>query len=301
MTGSTPPTAVVLRHPARSARIAAELGDRGIRTYAMPLTDVELTPDPGPVLAGLDDLGRGGCRWLVVTSGNTVQALDLLAASRGTSLAELVHGSGTRVAAVGTVTARLLGDRGVPVHLVPEEHSSAGLLRQFPDGIGALLLPQADLAPDDLRAGLAGRGWSVRRVEAYRTVPYPAELFRRLPGIEEPGTRPAPISPQQFTELVRSGVQPAVVFTAPSTVVQFREMLDHGPPDVRPVAIGRTTSAALQDRGWGLGVVAEDPSPRGIADAVLQALGAGSSSPPAPPGPAPAAPAPAVPPNGDRP
>ncbi|WP_049829051.1 uroporphyrinogen-III synthase [Arthrobacter sp. RIT-PI-e] len=295
MTGPTPGTVVVLRHPARTVRIAAELADAGLRTYAMPLTDVELPPDTAPVRAALADLGRGTHRWLVVTSGNTVQALGVLAASLGSPLADLVRGTGTRVAAVGPATARALADQGVPVHLVPEDDaSSGGLLRQFPSGPGTLLLPQADLAPDDLRAGLTELGWSVRRVEAYRTVPHPAEPSRRLPGIEEPGTRPRLMSPQQFADLVRSGVRPAVVFTAPSAVAQFREMLVDVPPAFHPVSIGRTTSAALQQQGWGAGTTAPNPSPQGVARAVTAALT------PRPADPA-ADDAPAGPSNGERP
>ncbi|OUM39865.1 hypothetical protein B8W73_15655 [Arthrobacter agilis] len=280
---------IVLRHPARAVRIAAALSAAGMATYALPLTDTELPADVDAVAAELAALGRGEYQWLVVTSGNAVQALGMVAASRGTVLAELVRSGRARVAAVGSTTARLLADAGIPVQLVPQDASAAGLLHGFPSGDGAVLIPQADLAPDDLRAGLADRGWAVRRVEAYCTVPYPGDPGRRVPGVEESGARPPLMSLTDLAALVATGVQPAVVFTAPSAVRQFHERLDAGPPAFLPVAIGRTTAAALRTQGWEPGATAADPTPQGIALAVGEAFSRHR------PGPAPA------PLNGDQP
>jgi uroporphyrinogen-III synthase len=265
-------TVIVLRHPARAVRIAAALSAAGMATYALPLTDTELPADVDAVAAELEALGRGAYQWLVVTSGNAVQALGMVAASRGAVLADLVRSGRVRVAAVGSTTARLLADAGIPVQLVPEDASAAGLLRGFPRGDGAVLVPQADLAPDDLRAGLADRGWAVRRVEAYRTVPYPARPGRCVPGVEESGARPPLMTWTELAALAAAGVQPAVVFTAPSAVRQFHERLDAGPLGFLPVAIGRTTAAALRTQGWEPEATAADPTPQGIALAVGEAF-----------------------------
>ncbi|MEC5197972.1 uroporphyrinogen-III synthase [Arthrobacter sp. PL16] len=263
---------IVLRHPSRSVRIAAELASMGMTVYALPLTDAELPVDVGAASRELLALGRGEYRWLVVTSGNAVNALELLTRSGGGTLAGAVATGGARVAAVGSATARLLTDAGITVDLVPEDASSLGLLRAFERGNGGVLLPQADLAPDDLRAGLTGLGWSVRRIEVYRTVPYPADPARRVPGVVEQGTPPPLLAPDGVVALASSGVQPAVVFTAPSAVLQFRERLADGPLAFHPVAIGRTTAAALRTQGWGPGAIATDPTPQGIAAAVEEAF-----------------------------
>jgi uroporphyrinogen-III synthase len=275
-------TVIVLRHPARAVRIAAALSAAGMATYALPLTDTELPADVDAVATELEALGRGAYQWLVVTSGNAVQALGMVAASRGTVLADLVRSGRVRVAAVGSTTARLLADAGIPVQLVPQDASAAGLLRGFPRGDGAVLVPQADLAPDDLRAGLADRGWSVRRVEAYRTVPYPARPGRRVPGVEESGARPPLMTWTELAALAAAGVQPAVVFTAPSAVRQFHERLDAGPLAFLPVAIGRTTAAALRTQGWEPEATAADPTPQGIALAVGEAFSRGRHTDPDP-------------------
>jgi uroporphyrinogen-III synthase len=287
--GQAPEPVIVLRHPERTVRIAEALADRGFPVFSLPLTDTELPSDAGVVAAELAALGRGVHRWLLVTSGTTIEALGMIARARGTTLAAAVREGGAKVGAVGPGTAGLLRDAGIAVELVPRQASSSGLLREFPTGTGSILLPQADLAPDDLRGGLEGLGWTVRRVEAYRTVAYPAAPNRRVPGVAENGNRPPVITAADVARLATDGVQPAVVFTAPSGVRAFRERLGDGPHAFVPVAIGRTTAEALRTLGWAPAATAADPTPRAIASAVQEAFSRGGSAGRAP-----------VPPNGDQ-
>jgi uroporphyrinogen-III synthase len=272
--------------------------------WSMPLTDTQVPSDAAPITRMLHALGRGEYRWLIVTSGNTVRALEVMARTGGSSLADVLARSGARVAAVGPTTARLLVDAGVAVHLVPDEASGSGLLQAFERGRGRVLLPQADLAPDELRGGLADLGWSVDRVEAYRTVPYPAEPALRVPGVVEEGVQPPLLTPCSAIALGAEGVQPAIVFTAPSTVLQFRERLGDGPLSFHPVAIGRTTAAALRSEGWEPGATAPEPTPQGITAAVGVAFGTAAvrlgSVTPGPVPPMSARPS-SVPPIGDQP
>ncbi|MDQ0735583.1 uroporphyrinogen-III synthase [Arthrobacter agilis] len=269
---------IVLRHPARAVRIAEALGAAGLTAYALPLTDTELPVDTAGVAEALARLGRGGYAWLVVTSGNTVQSLEMLVRTDGTTLAALVRAGHARVAAVGAATARLLTATGTGVDLVPGRASSAGLLDAFGPGPGEVLLPQADLAPDDLRIGLTGLGWSVHRVEAYRTVPYPAHPARRVPGVEEEGTPPPLLSVPDVVGTGARPVHPAVVFTAPSAVLQFRERLGGGPLAFLPVAIGPTTAAALRSQGWEPAATAAEPTPPAIVAAVEDAFSRGRTT-----------------------
>lgn len=267
---------IVLRHPARAVRLKTALEGAGFTPFALPLTDTELPGDTAAVHRELAALARGAYSWLVVTSGNTVQALELIAREAGTTLADVVRAGSARVVAVGSATAELLGGVGVDVVLVPDDESATGILAVFPRGTGDVLLPQSDLAPEDLRAGLARLGWSVRRVEAYRTVASPADPERRVPGVEETGARPPLLGVPAALELLSGTARPIVVFTAPSAVRHFRARLTGGPADVGPgtfaaVAIGRTTAAALRAEGWGPAATAADPSPEGIAAAVRDA------------------------------
>ena len=102
--------------------------------------------------------------WVVFTSQNAVDRL----------MAEVRDAralAGVAVAAVGPATADALRLAGVEPDLVPAEHSARGLVEEFADGTGRVLFPCANLAPDTIAAGLGEKGWTVERVEAYRTVP----------------------------------------------------------------------------------------------------------------------------------
>lgn len=262
---------VILRHPARAVRIAAALRAAELHPYALPLTDTELPADTGVLARELGVLGRGGHDWLVVTSANAVRALEVVAQQQGLVLAEVVRAGGVRIAAVGAATAHRLAEAGMSATLLPDRASSSGLLEVFPPGPGAVLLPQADLAPEDLHVGLTRLGWTVRRIEAYRTVAFPADSTRALPVVADDGPQPELLAPGDVLPLSRAGVHPAVVFLAPSAVVEFRAKLGSALRFL-PIAIGPTTAAALRTAGWEPAATATDPTPDGIARAVVEAV-----------------------------
>jgi uroporphyrinogen III methyltransferase / synthase len=162
--------------------------------------------------------------------------------------------AGVGVAAVGRATADALRMAGVEPDLVPAEHSARGLVEEFSDAGDeerrSVLFPAADLAPSTIPEGLEEKGWQVRRVEAYRTVPLSAP---------EPAV------------LARAGAADAVVFTASSSVQAFVALRtpEGAPMPVPPhvVCIGPTTAEAARAAGmtgvreaWGAsaeGIVAE--------------------------------------------
>ena len=276
--GLTDRTVVILRHPERAVRLAEALRAAGMTPCALPLTDTALPPDPAAVVQELECLGDGGIDRLVVTSANAVRALELIARMSGASLSGQLSSGRARIAAVGVSTAALLADLGIAVDVIPARQSAAGLLETLGAGRGAVvLLPQADLAPDDLAEGLAASGWVVRRVQAYRTVPYPAAPELAVPMVPERGVQPPRLDPSDVVALAASGVRFAVVFLAPSAVRQF-----HGrvavPRGILTVAIGDTTAEALRQAGHEP-TVAADPSPAGIAEAVQRAFGRASAEP----------------------
>jgi uroporphyrinogen-III synthase len=278
-TDRTGRTVIILRPAEQAVRLADALRAAGMEPYALPLTDTGLPSDPAAVVRELEALGRGEIGWLVVTSANAVRALELIALGTGTSLGGRISSGGARVAAVGASTAGLLADAGIAVDLVPARQSAAGLLDALgrpqdqggDQGRGAVvLLPQADLAPTDLATGLTASGWVVRRVEAYRTVPYPAAAELAVPAVPEPGVQPPRLAPSDVVALAASGVRPAVVFLAPSAVRQFHDRVA-GARGILPIAIGDTTADALREAGHDPTVAAE-PSPTGIARAAQRAF-----------------------------
>lgn len=97
--------------------------------------------------------------WLVVTSPN--------GALRVTATTQALTESRPRIAVVGTATAEAMA---IPVDLVPHRQIAEGLIAEFPEGTGTLLLAQAQGARSTMADGLADRGWQVEVVAAYRTV-----------------------------------------------------------------------------------------------------------------------------------
>ncbi|NKX51080.1 uroporphyrinogen-III synthase, partial [Arthrobacter deserti] len=194
---------VLPRSADRAAGMAAELAARGAVPKVMPLIDFEEPDSVRELDEALEQLGRGRFEWLVVTSITTVRALKQRAAVLGTGLAELARG--TKVAAVGSASARALANEGLAVSLVPDAGMDAvGLLAAWPQRPAAdpaggtaaqVLLPQADIAAATLEEGLTARGWLVRAVTAYRTVDYPARPDRRLTAVLAPGAAQAPGGP----------------------------------------------------------------------------------------------------------
>jgi len=173
--GTTPRTplggvrVLVTRSPERSAALVEALAAAGAEPVLLPLIDFERAPDQHMLDVACDALAAAAFDWLVVSSATTVHVLMEKAAERGLRLGQLVP-PGTRIAAVGPATRRLLEAGGLTVALTPPgEQSAAGLLAVWPGG-GRILLPQADIAAGTLSEGLAAAGGTVTAVTAYRTV-----------------------------------------------------------------------------------------------------------------------------------
>lgn len=240
---------VVTRSGRRAEGLVAALERVGARVVELALTRQVDPGDGGAALRTAAAEVRAH-DWLVVTSVNAVDRF--MAALRDAR--EL---AGVFVAAVGPATCDALRQTGVEPDLVPAEYSARGLIEEFPTaaapGTGAtrrVLFPCADLAPETIPEGLAGKGWEVHRVEAYRTV------------------AGAPPDPAVFEQVEAAD---ALVFTATSSVHAFLELRTGAGAVVLPpphvVCIGPTTAAAAREAGfdgvheaWGAsadGIVAE--------------------------------------------
>jgi uroporphyrinogen-III synthase/uroporphyrinogen III methyltransferase/synthase len=280
---------VLPRSADRAAGMAAELAARGARPKAMPLIDFEEPDSTRELDEALALLGRGGFEWLVVTSITTVRALKQRAAVLGAGLAGLV--GDTKVAAVGSASARALAAEGLAVSLVPDGSMDAvGLVAVWPqraasapapDGTGRVLLPHADIAAPTVEEGLAAKGWDVRPVVAYHTVDYPARPDRRLTAVLAAASDAGPaggaseleeISVPDFNQAAADGGIGAVVLTSPSLVRRLHAVAPSLPPDVLLVAIGNSTAREAGALGLAISAVAAAPTPAGIADALAAAL-----------------------------
>jgi uroporphyrinogen III methyltransferase/synthase len=222
-------TVVVTRSGPRAQGLVEALQQAGATTLALPLTR-QVDPADGGTALRAAAAGVAGYEWVVFTSANAVHRfMGGLRDARALGT--------TRVAAVGPQTADALRMAGVEPDLVPAEHWAQGLVAEFPDhprppGGGRVLFPCADLAPATIPDGLAQKGWTVHRVEAYRTVA---------------------LSSPEPALVAQVAAADAVAFTASSSVRAFAALRTPDgtavpvPPHV--VCIGPTTSQTARDVG----------------------------------------------------
>ncbi|MCY1157737.1 MAG: uroporphyrinogen-III synthase, partial [Citricoccus sp.] len=255
---------VMTRQPAQAGDVETGLREAGWAVQFLPLTDFELPADLTDLHAAVDRLRAGGYAWLVATSPNTVRSLARAGWDGSLPAA-------TRVAVTGPGTARVLAGAGCTATAwMPDgDASAAGIIAGFPAGPGGapalgagghrdaagttgaaarVFLPQSALATDDVAEALRSRGWDVQRVEAYRTVPYPAAPERRL--LARTGTARATDGPGGAVVGIQDLPGAVIVLTSPSAVRELsRQLPGRGPAGARFVAIGRPTRRAAEKAG----------------------------------------------------
>ncbi|WP_152190803.1 uroporphyrinogen-III synthase [Georgenia satyanarayanai] len=234
----------------RLARAAAE---QGARTVTADLIRHETITPTDALDAALRDAGTAD--WVALTSATTVAVLAERAAALGTTTAQLL--ARPRVAVVGRATGAALAAHGVEADLVPPARSSAtDLLAVWPAGTGTVLVPRSEIAAPTLVAGLRERGWDVRDVVAYRTLPV---------------TEPDPA----VAAMLDGGGVDVVVLTSGSTASAFAALYGTTVP-ARLCAIGASTADAARRAGLPVHAVADHQTTAGLLAAAAHALTTGA-------------------------
>jgi len=244
-------TVVVTRAAPRAKGLVELLHQAGARVIELPLT-AQAPPSDGGAALRSAAAGVAGFEWIVFTSANAVhQLLGELRDARALGAA--------KVAAVGPASAEALRMAGIEPDLVPAEYSARALVESFPartgERPGTVLFPSADLAPMTIPDGLAEKGWSVARVEAYRTV-----------DVDTPDT-------ELLDDAARAD---AVTFTATSSVRAYLSLRrPDGSPQVVPplvVCIGPTTAEHARAMGLSGVVEAWGASASGMVEVLVHHL-----------------------------
>ena len=276
--------------------LAAERGIPKIQVDFAPM-QLPRTVAPEYSLFSLVSLAaEGAFLWATFTSANAVRSCAELF---GTSFAWALRDGGTRIACVGSATARALREIGLEPHFMPEKQDALGMLAEFPTeganpelGIPeSLRKPQntpesAALGWDDmlsaqasvlvfegtnarptLREGLVGLGFRAVRAVVYEMVPATASVL-------EAGE----ISCVNARELIagagigsNSAAVDVIVATAPS---RLKELVGENPnPERTPsvAAIGSTTARMCEDLGL-RHRTADSPTPEALALATVELL-----------------------------
>ena len=275
--------------------LAAERGMPKIQVDFAPM-QLPRTVAPAYSLFSLVSLAaEGAFLWATFTSANAVRSCAELF---GTSFAWTLRDGGTRIACVGSATARALREIGLEPHFMPEKQDALGMLAEFPTeganpelGIPESLRKQqntpesAALGWDDmlsaqasvlvfeganarptLREGLVGLGFRAVRAVVYEMVPATASVL-------EAGE----ISCVNARELIAGGIGSnsaavdVIIATAPS---RLKELVGENPnPERTPpvAAIGRTTARTCEELGLRHRTAAS-PTPEALALAAIELL-----------------------------
>jgi uroporphyrinogen III methyltransferase/synthase len=230
----------------------------GLRAYGgvpeeVPTISVEPPRNPLQMDKAVRGLVEGRYEWIAFTSVNAVKAVREKFEEYGLDARAF---SGLKIAAVGDKTAAAIADWGLRADLVPSgEQSAAGLLADWPeyddllDPINRVFLPRADIATENLVAGLIDLGWECDDVTAYRTV-------RAAPP-------PAPVR-----DAIKTGKFDAVVFTSSSTVRNLVGIAGKPHPSTVIAVIGPATAKTAEEHGLRVDVL----SPRPDIDVLVDAL-----------------------------
>ena len=210
----------------------------------VPTISVEPPRNPLQMDKAVRGLVEGRYEWIAFTSVNAVKAVREKFEEYGLDARAF---SGLKIAAVGDKTAQAIAAWGLRADLVPSgEQSAAGLLADLPeydellDPINRVFLPRADIATENLVAGLIDLGWECDDVTAYRTV------------------RAAP-PPAPTRDAIKAGKFDAVVFTSSSTVRNLVGIAGKPHPSTVIAVIGPATAKTAEEHGLRVDVLAPQP------------------------------------------
>ena len=244
---------LVPRTKEQAGSLSARLRGFGAVPEEVPTISVEPPRNPQQMDKAIRGLVEGRYEWIAFTSVNAVRAVREKFDEYGLDARAF---SGLKIAAVGEKTAAAIEAWGLRADLVPSgEQSARGLLEDWPpyddvlDPINRVFLPRADIATENLVAGLLDLGWEVDDVTAYRTV-------RATPP-------PAPTR-----EAIKSGKFDAVVFTSSSTVRNLVGIAGKPHASTIIAVIGPATAKTAEEHGLRVDVLAPSPSVEVLVDAL---------------------------------
>jgi uroporphyrinogen III methyltransferase/synthase len=244
---------LVPRTKEQAGSLSQRLCGYGAVPDEVPTISVEPPRNPQQMDKAVRGLVEGRYEWIAFTSVNAVKAVREKFEEYGLDARAF---SGLKIAAVGDKTAQAIAAWGLRADLVPSgEQSAAGLLADWPeydevlDPINRVFLPRADIATENLVAGLIDLGWECDDVTAYRTV------------------RAAP-PPAPTRDAIKTGKFDAVVFTSSSTVRNLVGIAGKPHPSTVIAVIGPATAKTAEEHGLRVDVMAAKPDVEALVDAL---------------------------------
>lgn len=244
---------LVPRTKEQAGSLSRRVREYGAVPEEVPTISVEPPRNPLQMDKAVRGLVEGRYEWIAFTSVNAVKAVREKFEEYGLDARAF---SGLKIAAVGDKTAEAIAAWGLRADLMPTgEQSAAGLLADWPpyddvlDPINRVFLPRADIATENLVAGLIDLGWECDDVTAYRTV-------RATP------------PPAETRDAIKSGKFDAVVFTSSSTVRNLVGIAGKPHPSTIIAVIGPATAKTAEEHGLRVDVLASKPDVEVLVDAL---------------------------------
>ncbi len=249
---------LVTRTRQQASGLSLGLEALGAEVFEAPTIEVVPPED-------FDELDRAigeiaGYDWLILTSGNGVEALADRLGALGFDARQL---AGVKVAGVGEATVEMLRRRlGVRADFVPGRTMGEALAEEIiaKEGVGGkkVLLLRADIARPALPRLLCEAGAEVRELVVYQT-----RIVAGLPG--------------DVMEALEAGGVDWVTFTSSSTASNLVELLGEKRDlleGVKTASIGPVTSGTMGELGLGVTVEATESNVSGLIEALVGAVGA---------------------------
>lgn len=250
-------TVVVTRRKGDEDALAARLVELGATVRELPSIAFRPPADPDPLDRALRALSR--FEWVVFTSATAVERTVERMRALGLDPARLGE---ARLAAVGPATAERLAREVRAPDVVPSQAKGDVLAAELAPHVRGrtVLFPRPAEGRPETVAGLLAAGADLTAVEAYRTVPAPAEQLAPLAG------------------WLADGEVDAVAFASPSAVQAIVGALGPRASLLREVllaAIGPTTAEALAAAGLPASAVPARYTGSALAEAIAARLGPG--------------------------
>jgi len=242
------------RPKAQACELSSLLARQGAQVLEMPAIRIEPPKDPGPLYDAVRRVKQFD--WIIFCSAGAVDAFFAAMDHEGFDSRCL---GGVKVCSVGPATAARLAVRNIIPDAQPADHTDTGVVKILAD-MGELargrqiLVPRADIAPDELIHNLQSAGAAVSPITAYRTVD--EQVF-------DP----------QAANLIRQGKIDWLTFASPSAVMSFFRQFDPGSfvhQQARVASIGPTTSAELRKLGITVSAEARPHTVNGLVEAILE-------------------------------
>ena len=254
------PMVAVTRDERADDGFSRALESKGARVLPLATIRIVGPADAAPLAAALQALPQYD--WIVFTS---VNAVDATCGHPSWAPAWRAGTVRARIAAVGAATAKRLGDRGLPVHVMPAVAGGRELARALsamePLQSARVLWPRSEIARPELAVELAMDGAAIVDPPAYRTVPVVPERLA------------------EFLDALEARRVAAVAFLSPSSARGLASALPGR--TLRPLAgrtvvasIGPTTSAAVAELGVAVDIEPAQRSAAALASAIVRRVAA---------------------------